>query len=116
MEGEKTESGLSKEAESRLYNQFVRLGDMMGDGLHLEPGGRWISRDYRKVAKALGLLKETPMQKAAKSQRRDAIDERMIQRVKEVPCQKCGGELKQTRKGSKRAKCTKCPAKFQLLK
>ena len=56
------------------------------------------------------------MQKAAKSQRRDAIDERMIQRVKEVSCQKCGGELKQTRKGSKRAKCTKCPAKFQLLK
>ena len=25
-----------------LEDRLVRLGDMMGDGLHLEPGGKWI--------------------------------------------------------------------------
>ena len=25
-----------------LGDRLVHLGDMMGDGLHLEPGGKWI--------------------------------------------------------------------------
>lgn len=48
MEGRNVTSGLSKEVEDRLYGQLVKLGDMMGDGLHHEPGGKWISRDYKK--------------------------------------------------------------------
>lgn len=120
MDGRMTKSGLSKEAEDRLYRQLIQLGDMMGDGQHLEPGGKWISRDYKKVAKALGLLELTPEQKTAKkainADRRAAIDERMVQRVREFSCRKCGGEVKQTRKGSKRAQCTQCEAKWQLLK
>ncbi len=35
----------------RLHQQLIKLGDMMGDGLHHEDP--WISREYRKVLKAL---------------------------------------------------------------
>ena len=24
-----------------LYNQMIKLGDMIGDGLHLEPDDKW---------------------------------------------------------------------------
>lgn len=95
--------------ESRLHQQLVKLGDMMGDGLHNEPGGKWITREYNKVLKALGL---------AKPRRNNSvmINQLMIQRVKDAPCKLCGGALKQNRSGSKRAKCIQCQAKFQLLK
>ena len=26
---------------------------MMGDGLHIEPGGKWITKEYNKLAKIL---------------------------------------------------------------
>lgn len=116
MEGRTVKSGLDKATEDRLYGQLVKLGDMMGDGLHHEPGGKWISRDYKKVAKALGILEETPLQKEMKAQRRSRIDEQMGQRVKDVKCRKCTGDLTQTRKGSKRAQCGGCGTKWQLLK
>ncbi len=116
MEGRTVKSGLSKEAEDRLYGQLIKLGDMMGDGLHHEPDGKWISRDYKKVAKALGLLEDSPLQKEMKAQRRDQIDSQMQQRVKDFPCGKCQSALKQTRKGSKRAQCEGCGTKWQLLR
>lgn len=96
---------------SHLSNQLVRLGDMMGDGLHLESDGKWISKEYRKVAKALGYIP-----KADRSGRIKAIDSHMVKRVVDVKCQKCSGALKQTRSGSKRAKCQSCSSLFQLLK
>lgn len=34
-----------------LYQQFIKLGDMMGDGLHLEKDGRWIAREYKRISK-----------------------------------------------------------------
>ena len=36
-----------------LHQQLVNLGDMMGDGLHLEKDGRWITREYRRISKIL---------------------------------------------------------------
>lgn len=70
----------------------------------------------QKVAKTLGLLEDSPLQKEMKAQRRELIDEQMQQRVKDFPCGKCNSALKQTRKGSKRAQCENCGAKWQLLK
>lgn len=95
--------------KEHLHGQLIKLGDMMGDGLHNEPDGKWISREYKKVCRALGYIKPKP-------RRTDLINECMKKRVADVACQKCGGELKQTRSGSKRASCVSCPAKFQLLK
>lgn len=92
-----------------LNRQLIRLGDMIGDGLADEPGGAWIRKEYRQICKRLGIIKRKPVNT-------EAINERMKQRVIDVSCQKCGGELKQTRSGSKRASCITCKAKYQLLK
>lgn len=100
---------LDSETTRHLQNQLIKLGDMMGDGLHHEPGGKWIEREYRKVCKALGIIKNRPP-------RTDEINERMVQRVADFSCGNCGGVLKQTRSGSKRAVCQSCGAKWQLLK
>ena len=93
-----------------LHRQLVRLGDMIGDGLHLEPDGKWITREYRKVSRSLGYLKPKP-----RKNRSQEINDAMALRVAEVNCQKCGGQLKQTRSGSMKAACA-CGAKYTLLK
>ena len=36
-----------------LWRQFEKLGEMMGDGLHHEADGKWISVEYKKLAKIL---------------------------------------------------------------
>lgn len=91
-----------------LNQQLIKLGDMMGDGLHHEPDGKWIEQDYRRVAKALGY-------KFPRKNNASVINEHMARRVKGVSCGKCGGDLKQTRAGSKRATCAN-GHKWQLLK
>ena len=104
-----SENKLDSETSRLLHDQLIKLGDMMGDGLHHEPGGKWIEREYRRVCKALGIIKNRP-------RNTEAINERMIKRVADIQCGKCGGVLKQTRSGSKRAACQSCGAKWQLLK
>lgn len=102
---------MTEHDKSRLYSQLVKLGDMMGDGLHLEPDGKWISKEYKQIAKALGLLP-----KEDRSARIEAINNQMVKRVADVKCGKCNSELKQTRSGAKRAKCQGCGGLWQLLK
>ncbi len=100
---------LSSETKKHLHNQLIKLGDMLGDGLHNEPGGKWISKEYKATLKALGLSPK-------KQNNSSAIDARMTERVNTVKCGKCNSQLKQTRSGSKRAVCESCGAKWQLLK
>ena len=94
-----------------LHSQLVKLGDMMGDGLHHEPDGKWIEKEYRKVARALGLTR------APKRKRADPtlVNSAMESRLEDFRCN-CGGRAKQTRSGSMRAKCVDCGAKYQILK
>ena len=94
-----------------LHHQLVKLGDMMGDGLHHEPDGKWIAKEYKKIAKALGYLANDK----PKANNSEKINERMLERVKEVLCQKCNGQLTQTRSGSAKAKCNACGSVFKLL-
>lgn len=94
--------------ENMLEDRLVRLGDMMGDGLHLEPEGRWIEKEYKKTLKALGLLNP-----AKRKNNSDKINEFMANRLKEVKCT-CGSELVQSRSGSFIGKCIKCGKKFIL--
>lgn len=91
-----------------LEDRLVHLGDMMGEGLHREPGGKWIEREYKKTLKSLGLLEPTKRKNNS-----DKIDEFMIKRLKEVKCT-CGSELIQSRSGSFIGKCSKCEKKFIL--
>lgn len=94
------------ENRDRLHSDLVKLGDMMGDGLHLEPDGKWISKEYRRIAKALNLI-------PAKKRDVAGINIAMGKAIKGQLC-KCGGRLKQTRSGSKRAKCVECFTKYQF--
>lgn len=103
---------LSPDDRKHLSAQLVKLGDMMGDGLHYEPDGKWITAEYRRVAKALG----HKMPSKPRANNSPAINEHMAQRVKEVGCRECGGALKQTRSGSTRAACTQCGQLYGLLK
>lgn len=91
-----------------LEDRLVRLGDMMSDGLHLEPGGKWIEKEYKKTLIALGLLE--PSKRKNNS---DKINEFMAERLKKVKCT-CGSELVQSRSGSFIGKCNKCGKKFIL--
>jgi len=95
--------------EAYHYSQLVKLGDMMGDGLHLEPDGKWISREYKAHLKSLGLL---PKRKNNTS----IINDAMVSRVSEITCGNCSGKLKQNRSGSKRATCINCKSQWKLLK
>ncbi|MCG7545347.1 hypothetical protein MHM93_14295 [Pseudoalteromonas sp. MM17-2] len=101
-------SGQSENKE-RLHRQLVRLGDMMGDGLHHEPDGKWIAKEYRRVAKALGY----PVEPQRKSNV-EGINKMMANYLNGKSCTECNGQLKQTRSGAKRMVCLSCGAKFQV--
>lgn len=90
-----------------LWSQFIHLGEMLGDG----DCDAWVGKEYKRIAKELGLIKRKP-RKNNSSQ----IDEFMEKRITQVKCAKCNGELKQSRKGSFVGICTNCGAKFTLGK
>ena len=96
-----------------MWSQFIKLGDMIGCGLHHEDP--WISKEYRRLRKIL--VDNTPEMKKYNKELRinknkqiNGIIERLVKRDK---CSKCGGELKQTRSGSKIVKCVDCETKFR---
>lgn len=103
---------MDEETRSRLSDQLIRLGDMIGDGLHHEPDGGWITKEYRRVARALGHKMPSKPRRNNSAQ----INERMAERVKECRCGKCSGKLKQKRAGSVKAACVDCKAVYTLLK
>lgn len=90
-----------------LWSQFIKLGEMLGDG----DCDAWVGKEYKRVAKALGLVKSKPRKNNSKQ-----INEFMEKRITQINCSKCGGELKQSRKGSFVGICTNCGAKFILGK
>ena len=92
--------------EEFLYRQLEKLGDLMGDGEHLQPGGSWISQEYKSILRQLDIYKPKSNVK---------INDFMVKRCQDEKCT-CGGELKQTRKGSYVAKCVTCEKKFRLGK
>lgn len=95
-----------------LYERLVKLGDLMADGIHLEPDGAWIEKEYKDTMRLIGI---SPVKKKRKSPNNTIIDEFMKKRCCEEICE-CGGELVQTRKGSFFAKCKICEKKYRLGK
>lgn len=95
----------------RLWNQFAKLGEMMGDGLHHESDGKWITKEYNKLAKILipELKEKSKERRKIKSQR---INEQMINLLAIKKCM-CGGSLSQSRSGSKICYCTICNKRYQ---
>lgn len=90
-----------------LQRQLIKLGYMMGDGLHHEPGSAWISIEYEKIAKHLypDMFPKND----------NTIRDRSVSKWCEShTCPKCKGALRQTRSGSFRVICNECGSKFQL--
>ena len=100
---------MGKTDKDFLYRQLIRLGDMMGDGLHHEPDGRWIPREYKRALSALGI-------NSPRKNNTTAINKAMSVALKTAQCSKCRGQLRQSRNGSCRAICLDCGAKFQFKK
>lgn len=96
---------MTEETLRFLHRQLVLLGDMMGDGLHLESDGKWIEREYKKILKAIGVYPKKD---------NSIINSRMAERIQECKCD-CGGDLKQVRSGSFVAKCLRCNSLYKLL-
>ena len=90
-----------------LWSQFIHLGEMLGDG----DCDAWVGREYKRIARQLGLVKNKP-RKNHSSQ----IDELMKKRIVQVKCNKCNSELKQSRKGSFVGVCINCGTKIILGK
>lgn len=101
---------VSRRDNELLWRQFCRLGEMMGDGLHYEPDGKWIAKEYRKLSKIL--IPELKEENAIKRKMKNAIiDTQMEKLLKSRKCD-CGGELKQKMSGSKTAYCQSCNARY----
>ena len=100
-------------AEELMWNQFIRLGEMIGDGDHWEDP--WIEKEYKRLAKIL-IPKSDEEKSAAKEKRQEInnmIDGKIEEKLKTDTCNKCQGELKQTRSGALIGECVECGAKFQ---
>lgn len=91
---------------AHLHNQLVKLGDMLGDGMGHEPDEKWIGKEYRRVAKALGYG-------PPRRNRGPAINVAVSKYMETARCD-CGGLFKQTRSGSMRVYCTACCKKYRL--
>lgn len=101
------------EIREMQWRQFARLGEMMGDGLHYEPDGKWIVKEYKQLAKILiPEDEETKKIKQKLRQNKNAqINTQIAIRVSKDKC-KCGGQLKQTRSGSTKVQCIECKARY----
>ena len=67
------------------WNQFCRLGEMMGDGLHHEPDRKWISKEYRRLSRILIPEIKEAEQKARKA-KGENIQRQMEALMEKKPC------------------------------
>lgn len=93
-----------------LWNSFIRLGEMIGDGDH-EP---WVTKEYKKLMKILcpPTEEEKTRKKEYTKQKNKAINEAIAERILTDRCTSCSGELSQTRSGSKVVQCTTCEKRY----
>lgn len=91
-----------------LWNQFCKLGEMMGDGLHHEDDGAWIPKEYKRLMKILC----PEISNEARKTKADKIDSQMVNLLSQRKCE-CGGDLKQSRKGSKICYCIVCNKRYK---
>ena len=110
-EPEKENSSQKKERDNEFeWNQFIRLGDMMGDELHHEPDGKWITREYKRLSKIL--IPEIAEAYKEKRKRKAASTNEQIKKLIEKFKCSCGGELKQKRSGTKVVYCIICDKRY----
>ena len=102
-----------KEENKHLWDQFIRLGERIGDG-DLGTDEKWISREYKKLSKILvPEIKEAEEHK--RKLRTENINAQMQNLISIKKCKKegCGGSLKQSRSGSKICYCNSCNTRYK---
>ena len=107
-----------KENKAFLWRQFIKLGDMMGDGLHNEPDGKWISDEYESLARQLipnYNAKKRERNRRMRQEKNKKIDQLISEKIKVDKCQ-CDGQLIQVRSGSMKVKWTKCGQRYAYKK
>lgn len=99
------------------WEQFARLGEMIGDGLHNEPDGKWISREYKRLSELL-IPEIKDMKSANRKLKAGKINEQVANLISKIKCKKdgCGGDLRQSRSGSKICYCKNCNARYKAVK
>lgn len=96
-----------------LWDRFVRLGDMMGDGLHHEPDGKWIEKDYKRISRILiPEIKEA--EKVKRKNKAIRINQQMDALMQNIKCS-CGGQLQQKRSGTIVVYCSVCNKRFKAV-
>ena len=105
----------NKSNNQNLWDQFVKLGDMMGDGLHHEPDGKWIGREYKRLSKIL-----VPEIKEAETENRKiknkAVDGQIKKLLEAIKSKCCTADLKHSRSGSLIVYCSICNKRFKAVK
>lgn len=104
---------MSEDFNANQWHRFCRLGEMIGDGLHHEPDGKWITRDYNRLAKIL----VPEIKEAKKEQRRlKAINvNKQIDTLLQTKKCSCGGDLIQKRSGTKIVYCKICNSRYKAV-
>lgn len=72
-----------------LWRQFEKLGEMMGDGLHHEADGKWISVEYKKLAKILCPEGFAEIRK----QKSEALNKAIQKKIEIDICPNCEGKF-----------------------
>lgn len=91
-----------------LSDQLIRLGDMMGDGLHHESDGKWIVKEYNRIFNLL----HPEFKKERRLRKIEFVNNSMAKLLETFVCG-CGGKLKQSRSGSIVAYCTECNTRYK---
>lgn len=93
-----------------LWDRFCKLGEMIGDGLHHESDGKWISKEYKQLSRIL-IPEVKEREKELRKIKTADLAEKMKILLTNKKCS-CGGELKQKRLGTLVAYCVLCNSRY----
>jgi len=101
-----TDNKNKNEPPQHLWDTFARLGERIGDGDMDANEAKWVNREYKRLSRIL-----VPEIDEAYKKKRQAkaihINEQMAKLLAIKKCD-CGGDLEQSRSGSKICYCKVC--------
>lgn len=97
-----------------LWDQFIRLGERIGDGDLDAAEARWMNAEYKKLSCIL-VPEIAEHYKEVRRNKARSIDAQ-LQKLLEVKTCDCGSKLRQARAGSKICYCIACNKRFMASK
>lgn len=93
-----------------MWRQFIRLGERIGEG-DLEHSEQWMKREYRHLSRIL-IPEIRDAERDFRKRKNKSIDEQMKRLIANKKCE-CGGQLVQSRSGSKVCYCVTCNLRYK---